>query len=107
MANLQEGLRIATEITMKDRPPVGQSWARGAQAFAEWEQWDKALEAYEVLLTRPDNPIPVWQTHIQIATAYNAQGETELALAQANLAKEDAPAEVLAQIEAFIGTIGQ
>ncbi|MDA0246400.1 MAG: hypothetical protein OT477_23570 [Chloroflexi bacterium] len=107
MANLEEGLRIATEVTMKDRPPVGQVWARAAQAFAGWEEWDMAIAAYEVLLERADNPIPVWQTHIQIATAYNAQGEKELALAQANIAKEDAPAEVLTQIEAFISTIGQ
>ena len=107
MTNLQEGLRIATEITMKDRPPIGRAWAQAGQAFAEWQQWDKAIVVYEVLLTRSDNPIPVWQTHIQIASAYNGQGETALALAQANLAKEEAPPEVLAQIEAFIATIGQ
>ena len=38
---------------------------------------------------------------------YHAFGGVETILAQANIAKEDAPAEVLTQIEAFIGTIGQ
>lgn len=105
LANLREGDRIATLTRGKDRSPVGQTWARAAQAFTEWQVWDTALTAYEFLLTRTDSPIPPWQVRVQMANIYSQMGDTAAALAQANLAKEDAPPEVLTQIDAFIETL--
>ncbi len=97
LGSLEEGLALSEDNV--------RAWLQAAQLYQQLGQYEEALAAYEEAGSRNQGEIAAWNLDFLVANLYQQLGDTEMALALAEQSLAAAPAEVMDQIQQFIGEV--